>query len=136
MNEKFALHKSYIKFAEEKTQQAYEEFLCKFFKFAEESGDVPVLVKYYNKGQMHYARHAYVNTTQGHYLGICTDPDECAKAPINETLVMGLDFLIEVMLEDDRVKGICVNPYGDFPCFIPQEHVQQLYDRKSINPES
>lgn len=122
MSQEYTMHKAYTKFAEEKTQEAYEEFLFKFFKFAKEMGNALVPADLNEQGEMIYP---LVHTSDGQYYVVCTHPDELEKHPEKMTIIVYLDNFIVRMLDDDEANGICINPYSDYPCFIPKEYVKK-----------
>lgn len=130
MSQEYTMHKAFTKFAKEKSQKAYEEFLFKFLMFAKEKGNALVPTEINKQGQMTYG---LVQTTDGYYYIVCTHPDELSKCSEESTAVVYLDKFIERMLNDKEVKGICVNPYSDFPCFIPQDYVKQILSGVSDN---
>lgn len=123
-----SLHAAYIKFAEEKSQRAYDEFLFNFLLFAKESSNVHIPIEFEENGQMNYG---LVNTTDGYYFVVCTDENELIKCPEKSSVVGFLDMILVLMLNDDVIKGICVNPYGVLPCFIPQDYVKRILEMSS-----
>ena len=123
INKQESLHAAYIKFAEDKDQKAYEEFLFNFFMFAKERCNVHIPIEIYGQDQMNYG---LVHTTDGYYFVVCTDAEELCKCPEEVSGVIPLDKIVDLMANDDEVRGICVNPYGLFPCFIPQEYARRL----------
>ena len=125
MHKHESLHSAYMKFVEEKNQQAYEEFLFNFFLFAKESHNVHIPVELEENGQMNYG---LVNTTEGYFFVVCTDANELIKCPEKSSVVGFLDKILLRMLNDDEIKGICVNPYGALPCFIPQDYAKRILE--------
>lgn len=123
MSQEYTMHKEFTKFAEEKSQKAYEEFLIKFLIFAKERGNALVPSELNKQGQM---THALVQTSDGFYYVVCTHPDEFKKHPEKMTMVIYLEDIVTRMLNDEEANGICVNPYSDYPCFIPKEYVKRI----------
>jgi hypothetical protein len=130
MNQEYTMHKAFTKFAEEKSQLAYEEFLIKFLVFAKERGNALVPADLNEQGQI---IHALVHTSDGLYYVVCTHPDEFKKHPEKMSMVIYLEDLVTRMLDDDEAKGICVNPYSDYPCFIPKDYVKKIMKRAGNN---
>ena len=118
------LNDAYIKYAKEKAKDSYAEFLLCFFMSAKESCNVNVPTDINDQG-MNYC---LVNTTDGPYYIVCTNADELCKCLSESSVIVTLDKMLVRMLNDSDVKGICVNPYGDFPCFIPQEYARRVVD--------
>ena len=118
-----SLHTAYMKYAEERVQEAYEEFLFNFFLFTKDGCNVHVPVSIDANGRINYG---LVNTTDGYYYSVCTNADELCRCPDDSSAVVALDKLLVHMLHDKNIKGICINPYGDFPCFIPQQYAKHI----------
>ena len=124
MKQQESLHIAYDKYAKEKTQDAYTEFLFNFFMFARDKCVIHVPTEIDSTG-MNYG---LVNMTEGYYYVVCTSGDELCRCPEKSSIVVTLDKMVARMLRDNKVKGISVNPYSDFPCFIPQQYARQLLD--------
>lgn len=74
-----------------------------------------------------------VNTSEGYYYSICSHPTELDKCPQESTLIGFLDKILLTVLNDSEVRGLCINPYSEVPCFIPQEYIKIIFGHITSN---
>ena len=61
-----------------------------------------------------------VRAEDGYYYMMLSSPDGMSGCPEDQiTVLLKISYLLKSVIADDRVQGLCINPYSDIPCFIP-----------------
>ena len=103
----------------------YGEVILAFFTAAkyEKVAFCPVESMHMDKGAFEPGK---VNTTIGKCYVLCTSPEEAALCPEPVIVVIGMDHIVATAAEDPACGGLCLNPYGGYPCTLPREYIRRI----------
>lgn len=114
------LNKAFIEYTAVKTQESYDQFIGVFVENIRGNGSIYVPIT--SEGAL-----ATVESQgNGDYYIVCTNEDELSLCSSEDTKEINLKEVVDAMMSNPNVKGICINPYNPSPCLISKYYVMAL----------
>ncbi len=120
------LQEAILKYTKEFSDQNYRELLVAFFMAARNAKVAFCPVSLVNtKGEGFVP--GKIETTDGEMYVLFTSPEEAALCPEGIIVLIGMDRIVALASDDPDCNGVCLNPYGGYPCFFPREYIRKAF---------
>lgn len=119
------LREAVAKFYKDSRQEVYEQVLLAFFTAVREGKAAWCPAESFDSAAGSFEP-GKVKTSEGMMYVLCTSPEEAALCPEDSVVVIGMEPIVATAAEDTKCNGLCLNPYGIRPCYLPRDTIRRI----------
>ena len=117
------LTKAVVNYNHEKRREYYSELHYSFIIAAKKGIYAFSLIENMSDDKV---RPFFSSKDNGSWYVLLTSPEEVAFCPVETCILIQIDSIISAAISDQEHEGICLNPYGRHPFYLPRESLMRL----------